>query len=118
MLIPLTSMSYLKGAVATPLAALAKNPEHNQQLMSIINRRQQQQAIANEKSSDSTDSSKIYNSNSPKNNKFQTLESTQPNSNVNNSTTNEMIKIDGFKIEKGLLLLVSFKSLIHFIRLS
>ena len=111
-------MSYLKGAVATPLAALAKNPEHNQQLMSIINRRQQQQAIANEKSSDSTDSSKIYNSNSPKNNKFQTLESTQPNSNVNNSTTNEMIKIDGFKIEKGLLLLVSFKSLIHFIRLS
>ncbi|KAH9414063.1 hypothetical protein DERP_012542 [Dermatophagoides pteronyssinus] len=114
MLIPLTSMSYLKGAVATPLAALAKNPEHNQQLMSIINRRQQQQAIANEKSSDSTDSSKIYNSNnnSPNNNKFQTLESTQPNSNVNNSTTNEMIKIDGFKIEKVITSTLPTKSTI------
>lgn len=114
MLMPLNSMSYLKGAVATPLAALAKNPEHNQQLMSIINRRQQQ-TIINEISSNSTDSSKINNNSSPSNNKIQTLESTQINNNVNNSTTSEMIKIDGFKVEKGLLLLFSLNSFIHVI---
>ncbi|KAH7641765.1 uncharacterized protein LOC124493050 [Dermatophagoides farinae] len=111
MLMPLNSMSYLKGAVATPLAALAKNPEHNQQLMSIINRRQQQ-TIINEISSNSTDSSKINNNSSPSNNKIQTLESTQINNNVNNSTTSEMIKIDGFKVEKVITSTLPTKSTI------
>lgn len=45
------TMTYLKGAVATPLVGLSRNPEHTQQLKSILNKRQ---ASIEQNSSDSS----------------------------------------------------------------
>ncbi|KAI7690072.1 Phosphatase and actin regulator 2 [Sarcoptes scabiei] len=85
-------ISYLKGAVATPLVALTQNTEHTQQLMSILNRRQQQlKDSVNTPSDESTNS--ILNIKYSETNRSTTDNTSQAND-------DESIIIDSYIMEK------------------
>lgn len=95
---PAPGMAYLKGAVATPFVTLSKNPEHTQQLMSILNKRQSSLEQNDSGSSTSNNSSQpavVGNINS----------SGLPDSgSINDYSTANATKADTFKVDKGNLL--------------
>lgn len=78
-------MAYLKGAVATPLVALSKNPEHTQQLKLLLNKRQ---SSIEQNSYDNSSTNQPVNA----------VNSGLPDSSANN-------KCDNFKVDKGSSLL-------------
>lgn len=91
---PAPGMAYLKGAVATPFVTLSKNPEHTQQLMSILNKRQSSLEQNDSGSSTSNNSSQpavVGNINS----------SGLPDSgSINDYSTANATKADTFKVDK------------------
>ena len=86
-----TNLSYLKGAVATPLVALSKNPEHTQQLLSILSRRQSSEIASTERT-------------------FNNSSNSNPNESgltINNNSNEFTSKQENFKVDKGILLYCS-----------
>lgn len=88
-----TNLSYLKGAVATPLVALSKNPEHTQQLLSILSRRQSSEIASTERT---------FNNSSNSNPNESGLSLT-----INNNSNEFNSKQENFKVDKGIFLYCS-----------